>query len=304
MNRDAMNCETVRRNLSLFLYDELSLEEEDALQSHLESCQGCQAALASEQAMHRGLDRLEAPVPAGLLVQCRNGLRSGLREASAPARKSIWQSLWDLPLLLGPALKPMGAVALVAVGFLGARFLPTSVPGVQADTPAAKVRYITSEPDGSVRLVVDETRQRTLTGSLDDERIRGLLLEAAKDPANPGLRVETMDIFCKRGSDNEEVRTALLQALQHDTNVGVRLKALEGLKPFAGDVETRKALARVLLSDENPGVRAQAVDLLVQQKNVDTVGVLQELMRRESNDYIRLRGQRALREMNASVESF
>ncbi|HBY60433.1 MAG TPA: hypothetical protein DEH78_11460 [Solibacterales bacterium] len=299
-----MNCEDVRRNLSLFLYDELTLEEEGSLQQHLETCAGCQAALAGEQALHREMDRVEAEVPAGLLVTCRGGLRTSLKAAAAPVRKSLWRRLLDAPLVLGPVLKPAGALALVAVGFLGAKFLPNSIPGVQAESPAAKVRYLSTEPDGSVRLVVDETRQRTLTGSLDDDRIRGLLLEAAKDPANPGLRVETMDFLCKRGSENEEVRSALLHALQSDSNVGVRLKALEGLKPFAGDPETRKALARVLLSDENPGVRAQAVDLLVQQKSVDTVSVLQELMRRESNDNIRLRGQRALRDMNASVESF
>jgi hypothetical protein len=34
------------------------------------------------------------------------------------------------------------------------------------------------------------------------------------------------------------------------------------------------------------------------------VGVLQESMRREDNDYIRLRTQRVLREMNASVDTF
>ena len=97
---------------------------------------------------------------------------------------------------------------------------------------------------------------------------------------------------------------ALLYALQHDTNPGVRLKALEGLRGTANDSETRKALAAVLLKDENPGVRTQAIDLLIQKKEPSMVGVLQEVMRKEDNDYVRLRCQKALHEMKASVDTF
>jgi HEAT repeat protein len=65
-------------------------------------------------------------------------------------------------------------------------------------------------------------------------------------------------------------------------------------------------LTRVLLADENPGVRTKAIDLLMQgggaQRMTDpaTVGALQELLRKEDNNYIRLRTQRALQEVNAS----
>jgi hypothetical protein len=108
----------------------------------------------------------------------------------------------------------------------------------------------------------------------------------------------------KRQSEAAEVRTALLAALRGDPNPGVRLKALDALKPYSSEPEVRRVLSHVLLNDDNAGIRTQAVDLLVQQREQEMVGVFQELMRREDNDYIRLRTQRVLREMNASVDTF
>jgi hypothetical protein len=60
----------------------------------------------------------------------------------------------------------------------------------------------------------------------------------------------------------------------------------------------------VLLNDDNIGVRMQAIDLLVQQKGASTVGVLQQMVEREHDAYIRERVETALREMNASLGAF
>jgi HEAT repeat protein len=60
----------------------------------------------------------------------------------------------------------------------------------------------------------------------------------------------------------------------------------------------------VLLTDSNPGVRTQAVDLLTQSREPSLAAVLQELLTHEENNYVRLKCQKALNEMNASVETF
>lgn len=307
-----MTCDKAQRLLPLFLFDELSLEEENAVHEHIDSCPACRTALERERAMHQLLEDAEQEVPPGLLVRCRAGLRNGFQMHPVPvARQSFWRRLWDMPM--SPVVwKPLGAMALVAVGFFGARLLPVSDGGdsflrafrSNSSGPVAeRVRYVNTDSSGGVKLIVDETRQRVLSGRLDDDRIRGLMLSAAQDPSDPGLRVETMDIL-KGSAESADVRGALLHALQNDDNVGVRLKAIEGLKQFSEEPETRKALANVLLTDRNAGVRTKAIDLLVQQRHMDTVGVLQELIRTEDNSYIRQRCQRALREMNASVETF
>jgi HEAT repeat protein len=115
--------------------------------------------------------------------------------------------------------------------------------------------------------------------------------------------VESIEIL-KNYSESDQVRAALIQALTHDANPGVRLKAIEGLKGMASYPDVRQTLARVLQSDENAGVRIQAIDLLVQQRDDAIVGILQGLIGRENNNYVRMRCKNALEEMNASVGTF
>jgi hypothetical protein len=100
------------------------------------------------------------------------------------------------------------------------------------------------------------------------------------------------------------VRDALLNVVARDSNAGVRLKALDGLKPLAGDPQVRKTLAQVLLADDNPAVRMQVVDLLVLHRDDSMVGVLQNLVQKEDNNYVRLKCEKALKDMNASIGTF
>lgn len=307
-----MNCDRFQRLLSFVLYDELSLEEENDLHDHMETCAACRERYVREQAMHRLLEEDDAEIPADLLLRCRGNLRQRLQhEHSVSAGRSVWRRLWEFEIPISPAIwKPAGALALVAVGFLGARLVPAggadsmlqTLRGGGSEPVTARVRYVNTDRQGDVQLVVDETRQRVVKGRLDDNAIRELMLGAARDP-DPGVRVESIGIL-KDDAQASDVRQALLDALQNDTNVGVRWKALEGLKPFAGDPATRSALSHVLLTDDNAGIRTKAIDLLTQSRERDSVGVLQELMHKEDNAYIRQRCQRALRDMNASTEIF
>jgi HEAT repeat protein len=167
----------------------------------------------------------------------------------------------------------------------------------------SNVRSVQQDPSGRVLVAFDETRRRTLTGALEDERIQRLLRAAMRQDASPGVRVETMAVL-KNSAVPSEIRDVLLYTLQNDPNAGVRLKAVESLQGYASEPDVREALARVLVKDDNPGVRIQAIDLLVQHKDGSMVGVLQELVGREDNQYIRMRMARALEDMNASVGTF
>jgi len=154
-----------------------------------------------------------------------------------------------------------------------------------------------------VQIALDETRRRVISGRLEDLNIQRLLMAAAREQDNPGVRVESVDLLKDRGA-SADVRRALLDVVMHDSNAGVRLKALEGLKTFASEDDVRKTLAQVLLKDQNPGVRIQAIDLLIAHQDSTTVGLLQTLVEKEDNNYVRMRCQNALREMNASVGTF
>jgi len=302
-----MTCESVTKQLPLLLYGELLFDEEEAIEQHLESCAGCRAELNALKALHRLAGEAETEPPAGLLESCRAGLSRQVAADKLSHSAGWWGRFWSWrPVVV--AWKPAGALALVALGFFAARLSgPASLPGSRmaglSEPVASRVRYVEPESSGRVQIVLEETRQRVLTGGLEEEPIRKLLLAAATDREDPGLRVESFDIL-KSHSASAEVHSALLTALRGDPDPGVRLKALEGLKTFASETETRKAVAQALLTDDNPSVRTMAIDLLIERNQQDMVGVLQQLLRRENNDYIRERSTRALREMRASVETF
>ncbi len=297
-----MNCDTARRHFPLYLYGELELEQEETLEQHVEGCPPCRRELERERSLHQFLDSGDWEPARELLQSCRREL--GARIAAAPPPKySLADRLRDVfrPLLPSRALlRPAGVLALLAAGFFAGRVWDQVRI---ADPSTLRVRDLAASPSGGVQLVLEEVRERTLTGNLDDDRIRQMLLAAAADPADPGLRARTVELLKDLGGE-AEVRLALLRALERDSNPGVRLKALEALKPFASDPETRKVLTGVLLVDDNPGVRMQAIDLLVQDMQIELIGVLQEMLPRENNPYIRQKSLQALREVNASAGVF
>ena len=308
-----MKCEKAKDQFSLYLYGELPFDEEEGLERHLDACESCRRDFERVKALHAAINESELAPSAAHLAACRRELRSAVA-AQAAARAGRGGILGWLPrisiLIPGPVnlWRPVGAVALVALGFIIARVGGPVLEGewAAAGVPApstARVRYVEPGDSGRIQVVVDETRQRVLKGRLDDERFRVLLLAAAKDPSDPGLRADTVDVL-KTRCDSSEIRRALLQSLRSDPNGAVRLKALEGLKQYARDPEVRGTLARVLLEDQEASVRTQAIDLLVASRNSEVVGVLQELLEKEKDNYIRQRSQKVLHEMKASTGTF
>jgi anti-sigma factor RsiW len=316
-----MTCEDARKNLPLFLYGELSFDDEELVEVHIDECAACRDELDREKAMFAALDGVELVPSPEALAESRNELRRRLALSGAPlgaGQPRFWDKIregFTINFHFAPGIAQVaGAAAMLVLGFLTARVAPNSFLGSwrsagMVEPPAtSRVRYVEPVSPGRVQIVLDETRQRVLSGSVDDQAIQRLLLTAAKDPSDAGLRVESVDLL-KGNSQSAEIRKALVYSLQHDPNAGVRLKALDGLKQFAEDPDTRSALTQVLLKDENPGVRTQVIDLLVQKNSVQRhtdamVGVLQELMEKEDNGYIRMRCQKVLQEMNASAEMY
>ncbi len=301
-----MKCESVIKSLSLFLYGELTFEEEEAVHQHVETCAACRAALDREQVLHGLLGQFQVSPPPALLTDCRQSLEARLACKAQPP--SVLARLWDrISLPVSPyVLRPLAAVGLVALGFVSARLSPGGRPALDPAVAApvvTEVRELKPGGSGGVSVVVSETRQRVLSGPLDDARIERLLLEAAQSPADPMLRLDSVDLL-RRRSQSVEVRRALLQALRRDPNPVVRLRAIEGLEPHASEPDVRATLAQALLSDDNVGVRLRAIELLAQHQDAGIAGVLQEVAEREPDDYIRHRSREALLAMKASPETF
>jgi hypothetical protein len=266
------------------------------------------------KAMSAALDRRVVEAPAGLLAECRHDLMRAVYRSDAqavqPRTSHYWVSMREVMAALAAALmrvrQPVGALALLAIGFLSARFTNVGAKapaGYLVPDSVTAVRSVQPDASGRVQIALDETRRRVVSGRLDDGNIQRLLLAAARDESNPGVRVESMDIL-KDFSGSADIRSALLDAVSHDANPGVRLKALEGLKHFAADPVVRQTLAQALVKDENPGVRIQVIDLLTAHRDDSMVGVFQNLVEKENNTYVRLRCAKALKDMNASVGTF
>lgn len=305
-----MICDEARKQLPLFLYGELSFQEEEDLEAHLEGCRACGLELERERSCQRAFDAAEMPLPLGMAAQSRRELMSEL--AGQRRGRNFWQRLSDRAGLrwrfVSPALQPIGALALLLVGYFGARVYPWQAGGGFAessltDPVVSRVRNVEPDGTGKVKIVLEDARRRVLTGSPEDDNIRKLLMAATQDPGDPGLRVQSVTLLTNQ-SDSVDVRRDMEWVLQHDSNAGVRLKALDSLKAYSGDPETREVLSKVLLTDKNPGVRTHAIDLLTQNKGVQIVGVLQALMRQDDNGYVRYRCERTLHEMNASEGTF
>lgn len=305
-----MNCQEVRDLIPLYLYGELSFDEEERVEQHLASCAACAAERARCEKLTLLLGQGEAGVSAELLARCRRDLAAALEKERGRRGWAALRRIWTRWVVSPPMwLRPVGAVAMLALGFFGARMLPEDAPVLgplaRSSPPAVvgKVRLVDTTDRGEVRVQYEEIRPRELRGSFQDERIRRLLLAAANDPTDPGVRVESIDLLKNRTAD-ADVRRALINALRTDENAGVRLKALEALRPYAHDPETRQALAQVLLEEKHVAVRMAAVEMLADVQEPDVAGALQQLLHREEDQYVRQRTLKALAAMKASYGTF
>jgi len=138
---------------------------------------------------------------------------------------------------------------------------------------------------GRVRIAYDETRRREISGAIDNPEIQKLVLagRTKRTIRECGGSVGLL----KDRAGSGEVREALMNALLHDTNPGVRLKALEGLKHRSQRNRRARSLSQALQFDDNDAVRMQAVDLLTLRRDEAMVGVLQNLVQKEDNSYVR-----------------
>jgi len=314
-----MTCDSVSNLISLYYYGELMPEEEDRLETHLAGCAACARELERQRKLAAALDQRTAAVSPLLLEDCRADLMAAV--AGGAPRMARHKGPWTLFLEamastfggLGRMRQPLGATALVALGFFAAKMMPGNFPllhggsglstaSMTPDDVFSTVRSVQPDATGRVQISFDETHRRVVEGRMDDQAIQRLLL-AASHEENPAVRVESVDIL-KGSAASSQVRDALLNALAHDPIASVRLKALDGLKPISTDPEVRKVLSQVLQADDSDVVRMRVVDLLVEHRDDSMVGMLQSLMQHEDNGYVRLKCEKALKEMNASLGTF
>ena len=295
-----MKCEWVRENITLHVYGELADDARHELEQHVARCSDCAAELKAEQEFHALLtqDRAAEPTP-NLLAASRMRLQEVLETAE---QGGFWQRLafdpanWLRQVNFSPAL----ASVILILGFAGGvgtsyRVLahapqgPTGAAPAAAESSITGIQSITQRP-GTNQIDIKYNTVSTLEtqGSMNDQRIQQLLLFAARNNYNSGVRMDSVDLLTQK-PDVSQVRDALIYALQYDTNPGVRLKALDGLGNFVkDDVHVRDAVLEALVGDSNAGVRTEALRLIEPVKADGSVrGVLMTLAARDQSQYIK-----------------
>jgi len=310
-----MNCLQFDESIALYLYDELSEEQRAGFETHLAACAQCGARLEETRRLHRVLSERPSPQPTPeLLVQCRAALDDALdRELAGVSWKSLFEQ-WASTLGAISRLPAAATLALVVLGFtLGWTLRPHSGavrggPGnatlsAMGDTDLNNMRInaisqvAPSPQNGEVRITVNAERQMTLEGSLDDPRIRQVLVEAVKGYDNPGIRHDSMEVLARQ-ADEPPVRSALLYAIQNDPNAGVRLDALNAAaQRMEWCPELRQALLNTVEHDRNRGVRVAAIDFLADHADQATLPALERLATRDPDRYVRLKSVRAIRKL-------
>ena len=296
-----MKCEWVRENITLHVYGELADDARHELEQHIARCADCASELKREQDFHALLSREpEAEPTPNLLAASRMRLQEALETAQ---QGRFWHRLafdpanWLRQVSFSPAL----ASAILIAGFAGGMGTAYKVLVHQPQTPATGtasapaeasitgIRSITQEPGtNKIDIKYDTVSTLETQGSLNDQRIQQLLLFAARNNYNSGVRMDSVDLLTKK-PDVSQVRDALIYALRYDTNPGVRLKALDGLGSFVkDDVRVRDVVLEALVNDSNPGVRTEALRLIEPAKADGSVrGVLMTLAAKDQSQYIK-----------------
>lgn len=305
-----MNCDWTRENVVLYVYEELADDAKYELEQHIRHCLECkqevETALAFKSEMSETAVQEVSP---NLLVASRLRLQEALEET---AQSHGWHRFvfdlagWMQQLKLAPAL----TAAILIIGFAAGSLTTWRLLGPPKNTniadqgpppklstaDVAGIESITPEANSNkVAIKYDLLYPQTLEGSANDPQIQQLLLLAARNQRNSGVRLDSIDVLARQVEDNA-VREALVYALRYDKNPGVRLKALDGLKSYVkDDVHVRDAVVEALMHDTNAGVRSEAISLLDPVRaDMSVREALQILAEHDKDQFIRSESRRYL----------
>jgi hypothetical protein len=306
-----MKCDVAQDQIVLMGYGELPDELADGLEQHLSGCEHCRQELAALRAMDEYLALLPVMEPSpNLLAQSRMRLDEELDAIPAHGfltRLRVNFFAWMGHLQSAPAL----ATLLVGVGFLAGNFtyryqMAHQALGNRGVTMAHPADGVISNVTGIVRTPNSELVQvnynritpETMEGSLDEPRIRELLLMGLKPGATSGVRTDVAGLLsgecqaehnCNVQEDGKGLRGQLMVAARYDKDAGVRMMALEGLQRYVGqDRRVRDAITDAMMQDEDPQVRRAAISLLEPVRSDSSVRqALQTVSTQDQNPYIR-----------------
>jgi hypothetical protein len=309
-------------------YSELPDDQNHALLQHLAGCPACR----EEQQQLLALKTLSAAHPVlepspNLVARSRTRLEDAL-DALPPKRWYDRLGDWMTRTATGLQAAPVAACLLLVAGaglgslggyeFAARHAAALAGNGTNKDgagsgqagvveaaslssTPEiANISGIVRQPNSNlVEVRYNQVEPRQLQGTLDDPKIRQLLMLASQNGANPEVRNVSVDLLaaeCRSGHgcagpgvQGTGVRDALMVALRYDRSATVRQKALEGLQPYvAQDLQVRDAILETLLNDPEARIRSAAISMLEPvEADTSVRQVLSTVAESDENSHIR-----------------
>lgn len=320
-----MTHQDYRNLLILSGYDELDEDARLLLQSHIDLCTECRAENERLQRF-RALATAHRPavVSEEMLLQARRERRTtaAMRIERRLSLGSIFDGLLASPLrasIAGCAVMIMGiGIGYFAFGpdqHMNGR-LPSEFGRARvidgSTGPAAmqvqNLRFVKRDAaTGEVEVEFDAVAPFSVKGNVNDENIQRILARALVSETNTGMRLRAVSMISdptsRRSDVDLSVKNALISALKYDGNLGVRNEALAVLRNYLPDEDAMKAIVYVLNHEKNTGLRIAAINSLDlrkfsgQKPSQEVLQALKTAVASEENNYIRIRAQETLREV-------
>lgn len=321
-----MKCDLAQQSIALAAYGEISDDVNHQLEQHLLECEECRRDMQAMRSLKTtmSLYPMEEPSPA-MVARARMRLEEALDNMPhggwlvrltqvlirSFGRLRATPVMASLLLLVGLGAGGYGGYM---AGFKAQQAEQSKLilnlgqpPAAAEDNPAqiANVSGITrDDSSGTVKVNYNKLVPESMQGSLDDPRIRQLLVLGSQNNGNAGVRDDSVDLLaneCRNGRKcgDGPIRNALMVALRYDKNANVRLKALEGLQPYiAEDMRVRDAVLESLMKDSDPRVRTQAISLIEPVESDSSVReVLHTVAMQDENPQIRTASRQVLQQL-------
>lgn len=282
-------CKLYEKKIVLFFYDELDAGEKVNVAAHLQTCSRCRETLQTLQSMAEKIPRQSVPEPDEATLQ---GMRNNLMQKIKTQRRDKRQRKIRRPPIFSPApfFQTGLAVLLLAVGFLlGKQFGQkenagqTAFNNILAANRLVRTKYGEINPllagvekvkynqkTGNVEIFYTTVNDIQLTGSLQNDTVREMLVHAMLEKENPTVRlhaVKSLNRLTRAGGalSPDLIRSVTL-LLQKEKNLGVRLQVLRLLKNISTDGSVKDILLQIMLRDPEPAMRIQAFENLTTLK--------------------------------------
>ena len=263
-----MMCDHAKELIAASWLRELSAPDEVGLKQHLAECAECSAEMVALSAMWDRLGDLPTPEPSRALdVRWEATLESVLKKEQPAVPKWKLSDLWPRNFAWQVGIAAACMVIGLAAGLAVSQYAP------RHDNEIAQLRKEITSTREMVALSLLQQQSAT-------QRLKGV------DYSGQMPRLEP------------EIISALIQAVNHDSSVNVRLAAIDALGKAAGSGGVLSSLAQSLQGQDSPMVQAALIDYLVDARDRQAVGALEQFEKQPNlNPAVLERAHSALREL-------